>query len=87
MEPIQRVNGARGWRESMTTAFMDQSGEPAIRGFLHEPALGACSPVCIASGACTTGGPSKVNQTWHIASSSIVQQISIYCEKVLVNGQ
>jgi hypothetical protein len=32
------------------------------------------------------GGPSDVAQTWHIASSTIVQQISEYCEKVLVNG-
>ena len=56
-------------------------------GQFTEFALGACSPVCKVNGVCTTGGPSKVDQTWHIGSSSIVQHISIFCEKVLVNGQ
>jgi hypothetical protein len=55
-------------------------------GTFTEAALGACATVCCVGGACTTGGPSDVPQTWHIASSSIVQQISEYCEKILVNG-
>src|SRR5579885_1028507 len=57
-------------------------------GTFWELGLGACSPVCYSTsnGACTTGGPSQVAQTWHIASQPIVQQISIYCEKVSVNG-
>jgi len=56
-------------------------------GQFQEQALGACSPVCFSNGACTTGGPSLVDQTWHIAANNIVQHISIYCERVLVNGQ
>ena len=55
-------------------------------GTFKEGALGACSTVCYVNGACTTGGPSDVPQTWHISSASIVQQISEYCQKVLVNG-
>ncbi len=55
-------------------------------GTFQEGALGACSPVCFVNGACTTGGPSGIVQTWHIASSSIAQNISEYCQKVLVNG-
>ena len=55
-------------------------------GTFIEGALGACSGVCYANGACTTGGPSGIPQTWHIATQAIVQQISEYCQKVLVNG-
>lgn len=55
-------------------------------GTFTEAVLGGCATVCCVGGVCTTGGPSGVPQTWHIASSSIVQQISEYCEKVLVNG-
>jgi hypothetical protein len=55
-------------------------------GQFQEAVLGACSTVCKVNGVCATGGPSNVNQTWHIASSNIVQQISERCEKVLVNG-
>jgi hypothetical protein len=55
-------------------------------GTFTEAVLGGCSTVCCVGGVCTTGGPSDVAQTWHIASSSIVQQISEYCQKVLVNG-
>ena len=55
-------------------------------GTFTEAALGACATVCCVGGVCTTGGPSDVAQTWHIASSSIVQQISEYCQKILVNG-
>ena len=55
-------------------------------GTFTEGAIGACSTVCYANGACKTGGPSGIPQTWHIAGYSIVQQISEYCEKVLVNG-
>ena len=54
-------------------------------GTFAEGGVGACSTLCY-NGACTTGGPSGVPQTWHIASQSITQQISEYCEKVLVNG-
>jgi hypothetical protein len=55
-------------------------------GTFTEAVLGGCAPVCCVGGVCTTGGPSGVPQTWHIAASSIVQQISEYCQKVLVNG-
>jgi hypothetical protein len=55
-------------------------------GTFTEGALGGCSTVCHANGVCTTGGPSDVPQTWHIASEGIVQTISEYCQKVLVNG-
>jgi hypothetical protein len=52
------------------------------------PTVGGCSQVCISNGACTTNSsPSVVSQTWHIFTAEIVQQISIYCQKVLVNGQ
>lgn len=54
-------------------------------GQFTEAGLGACSPTCLKNGLCVTGGPSLVNQTWHIAGQPIVQKISI-CEKVLVNG-
>jgi len=54
-------------------------------GTFLELALGACSTDCY-NGACKTGGPSGIGQTWHIASSPIRQSISEYCEKVLVNG-
>ena len=55
-------------------------------GQFKEGALGACSTVCKVNGACATGGPSVVGQTWHIASSEVTQTISEYCQKVLVNG-
>jgi hypothetical protein len=57
-------------------------------GVFTEGAVGGCSQVCISNGACTTNSsPSVVSQTWHIFTAEIVQQISIYCQKVLVNGQ
>jgi hypothetical protein len=55
-------------------------------GTFGEGALGGCSTVCYVNGACTTGGPSGVTQTWHIAGYPIAQQLSEYCQKVLVNG-
>jgi Bacterial Ig-like domain (group 2) len=55
-------------------------------GTFLEAALGGCSTVCLVNGACTTGGPSGVTQTWHIAGYAIAQQVSAYCQKVLVNG-
>jgi hypothetical protein len=56
-------------------------------GQFGEKSLGACSTACISNGACVTGGPTNANQTWYIGSFSIVQQLSYYCSKVLVNGQ
>jgi Quinohemoprotein amine dehydrogenase, alpha subunit domain III len=55
-------------------------------GTFLEGYLGACCTICVVNGACGTGGPSVASQTWHIAGYAIVQQVSIYCEKVLVNG-
>lgn len=55
-------------------------------GTFIEAVLGGCATICCVGGVCTTGGPSDVSLTWHIASFSIVQQISEYCQKVLVNG-
>jgi hypothetical protein len=55
-------------------------------GQFNDAGLGACSTICLVNGACVTGGPSNVDQTWHIAGQPIVQHISLYCEKVLVNG-
>lgn len=48
--------------------------------------LGACSSVCFANNACTTGGPTNANQTWHIGSFTVTQAISYYCNHVTVNG-
>ncbi len=45
--------------------FTDTSGQ------FQEAALGACTPICISNGACISGGPSDVTQTWHIASATI----------------
>jgi hypothetical protein len=55
-------------------------------GTFTEAALGACCSKCYLNGACVTGGPSDINQTWNIDGYPIVQQVSEYCEKVLVNG-
>jgi hypothetical protein len=55
-------------------------------GTFTEAALGACSTVCCVGGACVTGGPSDVTQTWHVAAYTIAQQITEYCQKLLVNG-
>jgi hypothetical protein len=55
-------------------------------GTFTEAALGGCSTVCFVGGKCTTGGPSGVPQTWHIAGYAILQQVSEFCEKVLING-
>jgi hypothetical protein len=55
-------------------------------GQFNEAALGGCSTICLVNSACVTGGPTMVDQTWHIADQPITQHISIYCEKVLVNG-
>jgi len=54
-------------------------------GTFGEGALGACSTVCY-NGACITGGPSTAAQTWHIAASTIAQQIGEYCQKVTVTA-
>ena len=58
----------------------------ASDGTLGELALGGCSTVCYVNNACTTGGPSSVTQTWHVAGNNIAQNVSEYCEKVNVNG-
>jgi hypothetical protein len=55
-------------------------------GKFTEGQLGGCSTVCVVNGACAAGGPSDITQTWHIAGYPIAQQISMYCQKVLVNG-
>jgi len=55
-------------------------------GQFAELALSVCSTVCLSNGVCVTGGPSVVNQTWHVGTGSITQNISYYCQKVLVNG-
>jgi hypothetical protein len=73
-----------------TTTCPNNSGPCGVLtvsdGTFTEFALGACYTVCYVNGACTTGGPSGINQTWHIASSPIVQSLSEYCEKILVNN-
>lgn len=56
-------------------------------GRFREAVLSACSTACIASGVCRTAGPTNADQTWHIGPFAIVQRISYYCERVLVNGQ
>ncbi|MGH9376220.1 MAG: hypothetical protein ACRD1J_08660, partial [Terriglobia bacterium] len=58
------------------------------QGQFLEKSLSVCSTVCYNSSTkmCVTGGPTNANQTWHIGSYSIVQQISLYCDHVLVNG-
>ncbi len=53
----------------------------------NKPGLSACSTVCRVNNACTTGGPTSVNQTMHVGPSSIVQQVSYFCDHVTVNGQ
>jgi hypothetical protein len=55
-------------------------------GTFTELSLGPCCPTCYSSGACVSGGPSNISQTWNIDGYPIVQQISEYCQKVLVNG-
>jgi hypothetical protein len=55
-------------------------------GTFKEGLLGACSTDCRVNGVCTTGGPSGIDQTWHIAGQPIVQHVSEYCEKLLING-
>jgi len=56
------------------------------KGQFEEHALSACSTVCRSNNACITGGPTNANQTWHIGIWPIVQSISYYCSKGLVNG-
>jgi hypothetical protein len=56
------------------------------KGVLTEGALGSCSTICYTGGVCTTGGPSVVTQTWHIAGAQVAQDVSEYCQKVVVNG-
>jgi hypothetical protein len=59
----------------------------SLDGRFQEANLGVCSTVCRVNNACTTGGPTNANQTWHIGTYAIVQQISYYCNHVTVNGQ
>ncbi len=56
-------------------------------GQFLELSLGACSTVCRVNNACTTGGPTNANQIWHVGSSTITQSVSLYCDRVTVNGQ
>ncbi len=56
-------------------------------GQFLELSLGACSTVCRVNNACTTGGPTNANQIWHVRSSTITQSVSLYCDRVTVNGQ
>jgi IPT/TIG domain len=65
---------------NVTTNSLGEFGE-------NSPGLSACSTVCYVNNSCTTGGPTTVAQTWHVGPSSIVQTISYYCQKILVNGQ
>jgi hypothetical protein len=51
------------------------------------PGLSLCSTVCRINNACTTGGPTNANQSVHVGSSVIVQNISYYCDRITVNGQ
>lgn len=73
-----------------TVSNMTNSGPCGVNtgsnGIFTEVALGACSTVCLVNRACTTGGPSSVTQTWHIAGYPIAQQVSEYCQKVVING-
>jgi hypothetical protein len=55
-------------------------------GQFAELGLTVCSAVCYSNNACVSAGPTNANQTWHLSTYSIVQQISYYCGKVLVNG-
>ena len=54
--------------------------------FVEQPGLFVCSTVCRVNNACTTGGPTNANQTVHVGSASIVQQLGYYCDHVTVNG-
>lgn len=58
-----------------TTAGQTNGGPCGVNtasdGTFGELALGGCSPVCYVNNACTTGGPSSVTQTWHVAGYSI----------------
>jgi hypothetical protein len=65
---------------NVTTNSVGQFGE-------NRPGLSVCSTVCRVNNACTTGGPTSVGQTWHVGPSSIVQNISFYCDHITVNGQ
>jgi IPT/TIG domain/Bacterial Ig-like domain (group 2) len=58
-------------------------------GQFSEDNLSVCSTVCYSGGVCVTGGSSnsQVNQTWYIDNHPIVQVITFYCNRVLVNGQ
>jgi hypothetical protein len=52
--------------------------------------LNDCSTVCYSGSACVTGSSSaytQVKQTWHVDTHPIVQSITYYCNRVLVNGQ
>jgi hypothetical protein len=55
-------------------------------GQFAERQLSVCSTVCRSNGVCVTAGPSIVNQTWHVGTGSLTQNISYYCQRVLVNG-
>jgi hypothetical protein len=56
-------------------------------GQFKEKGLSACSTYCYSQGTCVTAGYTLANQTVHIGPYSIVQHITYYCNKVLVNGQ
>jgi len=62
------------------TTAAGQFGEDA-------PGLTVCAPACHLLNSCNTGGPTDANQVWHIGPGSITQQLSYYCDHILVNGQ
>ncbi len=55
--------------------------------FEESPGLIICSTVCRVNGTCTKGGPTNANQTVHVGSASIVQNLAYYCDHVTVNGK
>lgn len=57
------------------------------QGQFAERALPVCSTVCYSKGTCVTAGYTSATQAIHIGPYTINQNISFYCDHVLVNGK
>ena len=55
-------------------------------GQFQEVSLSVCAPACKSGTSCIHAGPTNANQTWHVGSARIVQQIGYYCDHSLVDG-
>src|SRR5208282_2568563 len=64
---------------NVTTDSLGQFGE-------DNPGLTVCAPACRMNNACVKGGPTNANQSWHVGSYTIVQNISYNCDHITVNG-